>query len=272
MNLNDLNTDGNFESVTVLLFGAPKSGKTASLASLAEAGFHIHLLDLERGVKTLLDPNILKPEFRKNVTVYRIPDTQATPTAIDSLIRIVKIRKVDICDAHGKVNCVTCKKESPTKFTTLDLTKFTSNDILVIDTLSQLAESAINHVMNPVLAKDDTAKAEWTDYRKQGDLMSIVLGFIQAGGINVVALTHEVMADTEDGKKKLVPVSGSSNFSRNSAKYFDHVVYCEVMNKKHRLYNVSTHSNSILTGSRSSVDLSKEEKPTLLPLFRHLRT
>ena len=49
----------------VLLFGPPKSGKTALAVQLARI-FKLHWFDLEDGVKTALKPTILPKEFLKN--------------------------------------------------------------------------------------------------------------------------------------------------------------------------------------------------------------
>jgi hypothetical protein len=72
----------------------------------------------------------------------------------------------------------------------------------------------------------------------------------------------------EDGKIKLVPVSGSSKSSMNTAKYFDHVVYCEVRNKKHIAASSTAYANNIITGSRTGVELEKDAVATLLKIFK----
>lgn len=71
-----------------------------------------------------------------------------------------------------------------------------------------------------------------------------------------------------DGKNKLVSVGGTTNFSRNTAKYFDDVVYCEVKNKQHVFASSSTYSGQIMTGSRSDRSLEKSGgNAKLLELF-----
>ena len=71
----------------------------------------------------------------------------------------------------------------------------------------------------------------------------------------------------EDGKQRLVPTAGTRNFSRNTAKYFDEVIYCEVKNRKHIAASATTYSGNILTGSRSGVILENEASPSLLQIF-----
>jgi hypothetical protein len=72
----------------------------------------------------------------------------------------------------------------------------------------------------------------------------------------------------EDGKKKIVPVGGTSNFSKTFAKYFDHVVYCEVLNMRHKFASKTTYSTSVLSGSRTNAELEKMETPSLLTIFK----
>ena len=55
----------------VMIYGPPKSGKTARVGSLAAQGFKLWWFDFENGVKTLMNPEMLAPEFRKNVSLDR---------------------------------------------------------------------------------------------------------------------------------------------------------------------------------------------------------
>jgi hypothetical protein len=91
---------------------------------------------------------------------------------------------------------------------------------------------------------------------------------VQAAKCSIVCISHEEEVEMEDGRKKIVPVCGSSKSSRNTAKYFDHVVYCEVKNKKHNVGSSTCFSNNILTGSRTDVQLEDMENPSLLSIFR----
>jgi hypothetical protein len=90
---------------------------------------------------------------------------------------------------------------------------------------------------------------------------------VQQSKYNIVCITHETETEMEDGRKKLVPVAGTASFSRNTAKYFDDVIYCEVKNKKHQFASSTTYANNILTGSRSAVSLETDERPSLLKIF-----
>lgn len=243
----------------VLVFGPPKSGKT-ELVSKLSAAYNLLWFDLENGYMTLLKLPIPQQE---RVDIISIPDTKVFPIAIETMLKVVTGLKVDICETHGKVSCQLCKKDSlPTA--SVCLNELEEDTIFVVDSLTQLANSAMNHLTKN---QDDTYRPEWTDYRNQGQLMDKFLSQVQQAKYNIVCITHETETEMEDGKKKLVPVAGTTSFSRNTAKYFDEVIYCEVKNKKHNFASSTTYANNILTGSRTDVTLENSAVPTLLDIF-----
>jgi len=267
MNLDDYN---NKSRVKLLVYGPPKSGKTALVGKLAEH-FTLHWIDLENGIKTLLNPAMLKPEFRKNVNVINVPDTRFLPVGITTVLDIFRGGEKKICYDHGKVACPLCAKRPEARWSTIDLSKFTDKDILVIDSLSQLSSSALNKVTLAQIVKPggEEYKASWDDYAAQGALINQLLSVIQALDIHVAVISHEVDVEKADNKEKLVPVGGTRNASKLSAKYFDEVVYCTVMNRRHRAYNSSVFDPTIVTGGRYGVKLDdqKDDELSLLPLF-----
>jgi hypothetical protein len=100
--------------------------------------------------------------------------------------------------------------------------------------------------------------------------MDTFLSYVQQAPFNIVCISHETEVEMEDGKQKLVPTAGTRNFSRNTAKYFDEVVYCEVKNKKHIAASSTTYANNILTGSRTGNTLeNKPGEASLVPIFKN---
>jgi len=243
----------------VLVYGEPKSGKTELAARLSEK-YKILFIDLENGYETLLKMPVA---WQQNVEIVSIPDTKVFPIAIETVLKIVTGQPVEVCDEHGKVGCAICKKDSlPT--TRVCLNELTDDWIVIVDSLTQLSNSAMNHLTK---GQVDTYKPEWTDYRNQGQLLDKFLSQVQQAKYNIVCVTHVVETELEDGRKKLVPVCGTTAFSRNTAKYFDHVVYCEVKNKKHNFASSTTYANNVLTGSRTDISLESVDNPSLLAIF-----
>lgn len=251
----------------VLVFGDSKTGKTTLAAELAKH-FNLWWFDLENGMKPLLK---LPAEAQARVELYKIPDTRSYPIAIETMLKVVTGAPVKICHLHGKVQCGVCaeglkkgqlKEPVESEFNLRNLGKA---DILVVDSTTQLGISAINHVTRN---QTDEYKPEWDDWRKQGFMLDRFFSNIQQSWYNVVCISHTTMAKMEDqSKTKLVPVAGTDNFSRNVAKYFDHIVYCELGTGKHQFGSSTTYRPQVLTGSRTDVAVEKMEVPSLVPFF-----
>jgi len=243
----------------ILLFGPPKSGKT-QLAGELSAKYNLIWFDLEAGVDTLLK---LPSDQQDRIEVISLPDTRSYPIAIETCLKAIKGTQVDICEEHGKVGCPICKKESK-PFVSLALNSLPLDTIVVFDSLTQLTNSAIANITK---GQPDDYKLYYDDWGNLGKLMDTFLSHVQQAPFHVVCISHETEVEMEDGKPKLVPTAGTRNFSRNTAKYFDEVCYCEVKNKKHVVGSSTVYSGGILTGSRSGAILESSTAPSLIPIF-----
>lgn len=248
------------KSHRVLLFGPPKSGKTR-LAGSVTAAFNVILFDLENGSDTLLQ---LPPALQDKIEVISLPDTRTYPIAIETMLKAIKGGPVDICEAHGKVSCAICAKAGAPS-TKLELAKLPLDTVVIVDSLTQLTNSAIAHITK---SRPEDYKMEFDDWANLGKLMDTFLSHVQQAPFNIICISHETEVEMEDGKQKLVPTAGTRNFSRNTAKYFDEVVYCEVKNKKHIAASSTGYANNILTGSRSGNVLETSPgEASLIPIF-----
>lgn len=242
----------------VLIYGESLTGKTTLAGTLA-AHYKILYFDLEKGFESLLK---LPPASKQNIELIAIPDTKIFPIAIETMLKVFTGKEVHICDAHGKVACSLCTKEAkPT--TRVCLNELDTDTVVVIDSLTQLSASAINFLMKD---KEDTAKPEWDIYRAQGALLEKILSCMQQARHHIVCISHVVESQQEDGKVKLFPVCGTSNFSRNCPRFFDDIVYVELKNKKHQATCSTTYANNITAGSRSGHIIG--EDMNLLSLFK----
>jgi len=249
----------------VLVYGRAKVGKDAFVGQLARANQHLWWFDLEDGIKTLLNPAILPVEFHKNITVFRIPDNQLVPMAIETLLKVIKGTECKICWKHGKVNCPSCKEN----IGSICLNNFTSNDWLVINSVTQLSLSAMYAVIKEEMQKDNWEyKPTFHDYRAQGFMLDRIFSFMQSGDFNCCAVSHEIMIeqvqDTQGGGGKdapgnnvetIIPAAGTRNFSRQFGRYFDNIVYLDIKNKKHRAYSSTVYDGRIMTGSRTGIEI-----------------
>ena len=258
----------------VLIFGAPKTGKTQLAGALAEH-FKLIYVGMENGHETLFK---LPIEQQDNIELIHLPDTRSYPIAIETVLKMVK-GAVSICEKHGKVNCLLCKKAqleeekslaepddlTENYFAAVDLPSMGNDSIVVFDSLTQLSTSAISFITKN---EPDDYKLNYDDWGNLSKLLDIFLSHIQQAGYNVIVISHEVEAETEGKKKTLVPVGGTRNYSRNVAKFFDHVIYAERKNKKHVFASDTQYSNNIMTGSRTDVKMEDAEAPSLLAIFK----
>lgn len=264
----DLDSYDEVKRTKVMVYGPPKSGKTALVGELAKEGFTLHWFDCENGVKTLMQESVLPKEFRKNVKLYNIPDHRAYPIAVDTLRGLFKGGAKRYCYNHGVSGCPICTKDTGAKWSdTIELSKFTDKDILVVDSWTQVSNSAANKVTLKAWQKDDEYRAGFDDYRMQGMYLDEILSKIQVSNINVCVISHDVDIEKSDTKEKIVPAAGTRNFSKTVAKYFDEVIYLQVLNKRHSAYSSTTWDNVHLTGGRSGVKLEDGKEVGLKDIF-----
>lgn len=256
-----LSTKSPAKNQTVLVYGPPKVGKTELVGKLA-AEFNLLWVDMEKGHATLFK---LPKEHQERIELISLPDTRSYPIAIETCLKLIKGLPVSICEEHGKVSCPICKVKAPDAKTDVALNALDHTWVVVFDSLTQLTNSAIAHITK---GQPDDYKLTYDDWGNLGKLMDIFLSHVQQAPFNVVCISHETEAELEDGKMKIVPVAGTRNFSRNSAKYFSHVVYCQVANKKHVFSSSTTANLNIVTGSRTDISLEKMDESSLLPIFR----
>lgn len=254
-----LNTVQQSATHGVMIFGAPKTGKTQLAGALSEH-FNLIWVDMENGHETLFK---FPQEWQERIELINLPDTRSYPIAIETVLKMVK-GAVDVCEEHGKVGCMLCRKnEAP--MTHVDLNNLPQDTIVVFDSSTQLTNSAISNITKN---QPDDYKLNYDDWGNLGKLMDIFFSHLQQAKYNRIVISHEVEAEQEDGRNVLVPVGGTRNFSRNVAKYFDHVIYAQKKNKKHVFASSTSYANNILTGSRTDVALEDSPEATLLSIFK----
>lgn len=245
---------------SVLVYGPPKVGKTQLVSQLATK-YNLIWFDLEQGSATLFK---LPPEAQERVELIKLPDSRSYPIAIETCLKVIKGNPVVIDEATGKVLAPGAKQQEDRTYVELNLNALDSSYIVVFDSLTQLTNSAISHITKN---QPDDYKLNYDDWGNLGKLMDIFLSHVQVAKFNVVCISHETEAEMEDGKNKIVPVAGTRNFSRNAAKYFGHVVYCQVQLKKHQFSSTTTSLLNVISGSRTDVNVDKMTEPSLIPIF-----
>jgi AAA domain len=244
----------------ICIYGPPKAGKTA-LAGTVASKYKVIWFDLENGYETLFQ---LPPEAQDNITLIRLADTRGFPIGIETCLKVIKGGSHRICDTHGKINCPVCAKNPEAEFTEINLSSLPPDTVVVFDSLTQLTNSAISHITKN---QPEDYKLEYDDWGNLGKLMDIFLSHVQQAPFHVICISHETEAEFEDGKAKVVPTAGTRNFSRNTARYFSSVIYCEVKNGRHIAGSTTTYSPKVLTGTRSGISLEGSATNSLIPIL-----
>ena len=254
-----LNTLSASSNPSVMLFGAPFTGKTLLAGKLAEY-FNIIHIDMEAGHDVMFT---LPKEWQERIEVISLPDTSSYPIAIETCLKMVKMA-VSICEKHGKVGCLKCKTAGD-PIVDVDLNNLGDDTIVVFDSATQLTASAIANI---VKKEDDMYKLKLDDWGGLSKLMDIFFSHIQNASYKRIVISHVKEAEQEDGRVLLSPVAGSQNFSSNVARFFDHVVYLERKNKKHMVASSTTYNTRVMTGSRTNVAMEDMTEATLLSIFK----
>ena len=251
----------------IMLFGPPKSGKTTLIGNLAKQGFKLLWLDLEKGISTLLKGDLSKEDL-DNIQYVGIKDTRPEPIAhatIDKLIRGGETWQ--ICEEHGRIDCPVCKREKA-EFQEVTVPKTWGPQwydwVLVIDSGTQLSMSITNTLLK---GKDVDYQETLHDFRNQGNYLNRIMTYLQQAPFHVIMTAHEIEAEREDSKLRIVPSLGSRNYAITCGKFFDHIVYLDKVNNKHKAYSSTEYSNTILTGSRLGVRIEDMAEASLAELI-----
>lgn len=248
---------------SILIYGPPKTGKTklAGTAARIKEVQRIFWFDLENGVETLLGMGLTEEELDK-IIIIKIADTRDNPIGIETMLKALTSKvPVKICEKHGKVNCAECAKENLPSIS-FCLKELTHNDLVVVDSGSQLGDSALGAAC---LGKDGMYKPTFDEYgmvnKWLGDICSVLQ---QCANTNFVVLTHEIALEDDEGKDKFFPLMGSKAFSMKCAKYFGTVVYVHKKLNKHVAGSSSTYLGDRMTGSRVNAKIEKNaENPDM---------
>jgi len=243
----------------VLVMGDPGSGKSTLVSKLALT-HKLIWISMDNGHSVLKK---LPQEAQDNIEIVVLPDTRDYPVAVDTIRDLMKYKPVSICATHGKTGCSVCKTAGR-PFTEVDLGKVPADTIVVFDNISQLADSYMSLI----------CKGQPVDYKpKLDDWGSLrfhlfkLLGDIQVAPFNIVCISHCMEEAITDGTKKIMPLVGSSTTAPKVGGYFDHVIYCNVLNKSHRAGSSTSYITNVLTKSRTDVVIEKYPAPTMLPFF-----
>ena len=140
--LNTLDLVGDAQHV--LVYGAPKTGKTELVGRLSKH-FDLFWIDLENGSTTLTK---LPLEQQMKVDLYRINATPKKPVGIVSALKIFE-GKTTLCEVHGKTNCALCSRAEVT-FNHYGVSNILLTNLMTMIQNSRVHVVCISHETNVV--------------------------------------------------------------------------------------------------------------------------
>lgn len=250
----------------VLIYGEPGTGKSTLIYKLMLSGYKLWYLCLDGDVETPYKLGLPQEILDERLEIFLIPDTPDFPVAREVVRNVVKGVECFICDIHGQLNCLTCKRNTAS-FSRICLNEFGPKDILVIDHAGQIITSTFATIVKERKGSVEDYKMTQPDWGVMGMIMDTIYSNIQQSKANIIMVGHVVESEQEDGKKKLFPNIGTANFSRNAGKYFGHVIYLELINKTHRAASSTTYAISAIAKSRLDIAIEDMKEPSLVKFF-----
>lgn len=249
------------EPVHTLIYGPPRSGKSTLAMALALRGFKLIWISLDGGHKIFRK---LPKEAWDNLDLIVLKDTRDFPIGIQTVRQLISGEPVTLCKYHGVKECSVCHKHQQ-PFSSYNFKLLPLNVIVVIDHLTQVTDSCIANICK---GKPVDYKLQLDDWGSLRFHMYKLLGDIQHAPFNIIAISQEQEVETEDGTKKIAPAIGSRELGRFVGGYFDHMVYADVVNGKHKFGSASTYGIRVITGSRTDFAIENEKEPSLFPVYK----
>lgn len=249
---------------SILIYGDSGSGKTrlAATASLLPEIQNIYWIDLENSRDTIFSMDL--PDWAlKKIKLFTLLDTRKEPHVMNTILRMFSSKTdIPICEEHGRMNCLLCNSEKK-PFQTFNLTKMTHNDLLVLDSGSQLADCGVNALLK---GQPEEAILQIQEYGTINNWLSAIFQVIQIGRfVSTVVLTQTYYDEEYSGtgpnktlvRTRLFPLVGTKNYSTKVGKFFGTTIFLEVKGGKHIGGSSTTYRVNVQTKSRLNVAVEK---------------
>lgn len=196
--------------IKMLAVGESGTGKSGMLASLASAGYSLHVLDYDNGMDVIRNALADDREALGRVRYETIRDNITFTNGIPKVKPPVNAYK-----RAGKV------------LQEWEVEKFTPQDVLVLDTLTTFSDSAFNEAL--MLAGRLNQRPQLQDYGWMADSVKLFIEMLTSPEINchVIVNTHIrwFAADEEaQTQAKGLPNARGQEISRVVSRYFNTVV------------------------------------------------
>jgi len=261
----------------ILLYGKGKTKKTTWAVKAAEAGFNVFHIDGDDGAHILYQPGILSEEARKRVLTINVVDTFERAVFASFMARFCKAGTTGFTWDEQDKQIVLGLRNSEHTFVKIEPPKFTSNDVVIIDSWTRLAASTLfQFAKEHSIDLADAAKVEWDGYGFQGRFLDFVLKSLSAFPCHVIVIGHATVYEKRSKDQKTIlsqttqPISSTGPHGAKLADFFSDVFFFEKMSDT-AYYIRTSGSQDRMGGSRhfDAGHLKMEEFP-ISKLFEKL--
>lgn len=236
----------------LLLVGDSGTGKTSSLATLANAGYKVNILDYDAGLDIL--KNYLTPDGLKNVNYLTLKDDMTKATAWQRGRDIVfKGWKTETEDL-GKVQ------------------DWSADTVLVIDSLTFMGDAA-KHAAAALNGKPITGQLSQQEWGEAVRVVENFLDYITSDFVkcNLVMTALPLPLEDDSGVSRLYPSAVTKAFSSMKvAKYFNNLF--RVANRRDGTPYFRTAGDARMACKNSAPKIIKpEEDANLAEIFKKLQ-
>lgn len=208
--------------IKLLLMGDTGTGKTGALASLANAGYRLHILDYDNGLDIL--STSVDPDKLKNIEYETLTEKKK---AVNGTVLIQGTPK-------GFSKGLALLTEWSQKYTSLE-------DIIVIDSLTFMSDAALEHVL---AGNGHTGKQpEIQEWGLAMSLIEDVLSILYSTDVqcNVVINSHiKYIQDEGTGLVKAQINTLGSKLPPKVGRYFNHMLCAGFQGSKRVLFTKAT--------------------------------
>ena len=201
----------------MLLLGDSGAGKSGSLASLADAGYNLRIMDLDNGIDVLA--NLLKSGGYSKEALGRV-DYETLTDKMKGVNGKLMPAKASVW--QRAVGLLDNWKTETSDFG--PISTWTPKDVLVIDSLSMLSTAAVNFVlaMNARLGQ----KPHLSDWGDAQDMIEKLMQMLYDDGVkcNVIVNTHIVYIGEEGSAQRGYPSCAGSKLPPKIGRYFNSIL------------------------------------------------
>lgn len=243
----------------MLLLGDSGTGKTGSLASLAKAGYKLHILDMDNKVATGILPLILKDDAKAMANIdYETCRDKLKSSMLGPII-------------DGQATAFTKALALLDKWTDGSKpSEWGPEHIFVLDSLTFFSDAAFNWAksMNPS-AKDPR---QWFYTAQQGVENTLSLLTSSSFNTNLIVISHVSWIDRPDGTMKGYPSSIGKALGPTIPAYFDNMAQCETMGGKRSIKFIPTALVDLKTPIATRMSAPFPVESGLADFFKALRS